>query len=156
MAALAQQTRIRIFPLQVQQGPDGLPASVLAEKLGLPNATFSFHVKELSQAGLVTARQSGRFIYYSADYTAMNALVGYLTENCCGGDARINIISLRLSTLSAYLLKIFGFAAYSGSGKPTLIENVLPLPVVRDLRVSVIKHAHHAFDVDQPDCRLSA
>lgn len=87
LAALAQETRIRIFRSLVEQGPEGLPASVLAEKLDLPNATFSFHVKELSQAGLVTARQSGRFIYYSANYLAMNALVAYLTENCCSGNA---------------------------------------------------------------------
>ena len=85
LAALAQETRIGIFRSLVQQGPDGLPASALAEKLDLPNATFSFHVKELSQAGLVAARQSGRFIYYSANYPAMNDLVGYLTENCCNG-----------------------------------------------------------------------
>jgi DNA-binding transcriptional ArsR family regulator len=85
LAALAQETRIGIFRLLVQQGTEGLPASALAEKLDLPNATFSFHVKELSQAGLVSARQSGRFIYYSANYAAMNALVGYLTENCCSG-----------------------------------------------------------------------
>jgi ArsR family transcriptional regulator len=85
LAALAQETRIGIYRLLVQQGPEGLPASVIAEKLDLPNATFSFHVKELSQAGLVAARQSGRFIYYSANYPAMNDLVGYLTENCCNG-----------------------------------------------------------------------
>ena len=85
LAALAQETRIGIYRLLVQQGLEGMPASTIAEKLDLPNATFSFHVKELSQAGLVTARQSGRFIYYSANYPAMNDLVGYLTENCCSG-----------------------------------------------------------------------
>ena len=85
LAALAQETRIGIYRLLVQQGREGMPASAIAEKLDLPNATFSFHVKELSQAGLVTARQSGRFIYYSANYSAMNDLVGYLTENCCSG-----------------------------------------------------------------------
>ena len=87
MSALAQETRIGIYRLLVQQGPDGLPASAIAEKLGLPNATFSFHVKALSQVGLVSARQSGRFIYYSANYPVMDALVGYLTENCCNGQA---------------------------------------------------------------------
>ena len=85
LAALAQETRIGIYRFLVQQGPQGLPASAIAEKLDLPNATFSFHVKALSQAGLVTARQSGRFIYYSANYPVMNDLVGYLTENCCNG-----------------------------------------------------------------------
>jgi DNA-binding transcriptional ArsR family regulator len=86
LAALAQETRIGIYRLLVQHGPEGVPASTIAEMLDLPNATFSFHVKELSQAGLVTARQSGRFIYYSANYPAMNDLVGYLTENCCSGN----------------------------------------------------------------------
>jgi DNA-binding transcriptional ArsR family regulator len=86
LAALAQGTRLEIYRLLVQEGPEGLAASVVAAKLDLPNATLSFHMKELSQAGLVSARQDGRFIYYSANYPAMNALVGYLTENCCGGE----------------------------------------------------------------------
>ena len=85
LAALAHESRIGIYRLLVQQGPEGLPASGIAERLDLPNATLSFHVKELSRAGLVTARQAGRFIYYSANYPAMNELVGYLTENCCSG-----------------------------------------------------------------------
>ena len=85
LAALAQDTRLAIYRLLVQRGPEGLPASAIAEKLDLPNATLSFHVKELNQAGLVSARQDGRFIHYSANYPAMDALVGYLTENCCGG-----------------------------------------------------------------------
>ena len=85
LAALAQATRLDIFRLLVQQGPDGLAASAIAQKLDLPNATLSFHLKELAQASLVSARQEGRFIYYTANYTAMNDLVGFLTENCCGG-----------------------------------------------------------------------
>lgn len=85
LAALAQGTRLEVYRLLVQKGPEGLPASGIAEKLDLPNATLSFHLKELNQAGLVSARQDGRFIFYSANYPAMNALVGYLTENCCGG-----------------------------------------------------------------------
>lgn len=85
LAALAQGTRLEIYRLLVQQGPEGLPASAIAEKLGLPNATLSFHLKELSHAGLATARHDGRFIFYSAHYPTMNQLVGYLTENCCGG-----------------------------------------------------------------------
>jgi len=85
LAALAQATRLDIFRLLVQKGPDGLAATAIAEKLGLPNATLSFHIKGLTQAGLVSARQEGRFIYYAADYRAMNELVGFLTENCCGG-----------------------------------------------------------------------
>ena len=85
LAALAQATRLDIYRLLVQKGPDGLAATAIAEKLGLPNATLSFHIKGLTQAGLASARQEGRFIYYAANYPAMNALVDFLTENCCGG-----------------------------------------------------------------------
>ncbi|MBC8007791.1 MAG: helix-turn-helix transcriptional regulator [Prolixibacteraceae bacterium] len=85
LAALAQATRLDIYRLLVQRGPDGVAATAIAEKLGLPNATLSFHVKGLTQAGLVSARQDGRFIYYAANFPAMNALVDYLTENCCAG-----------------------------------------------------------------------
>lgn len=85
LAALAQATRLDIYRLLVQKGPEGLAATAIAEKLGLPNATLSFHIKGLTQAGLVTARQDSRFIFYAANYPAMNALVGFLTENCCGG-----------------------------------------------------------------------
>ena len=86
LAALAQATRLDIFRLLVSQGPDGLAASAIAQILDLPNATLSFHLKELAQASLVSARQEGRFIYYTANYPAMNDLVGFLTENCCGGE----------------------------------------------------------------------
>jgi DNA-binding transcriptional ArsR family regulator len=85
LAALAQATRLDIFRLLVQKGPEGLAATAIAEKLRLPNATLSFHIKGLTQAGLVSARQEGRFIYYGANYPAMNDLVGFLTENCCAG-----------------------------------------------------------------------
>jgi len=85
LAALAQGTRLEIFRLLVQKGPEGLAATTIAEKLGLPNATLSFHIKGLTHAGLVSARQEGRFIYYAANYPAMNALVGFLTEICCAG-----------------------------------------------------------------------
>lgn len=86
LAALAQATRLEIYRLLVQKGPDGLAATAIAEKLGLPNATLSFHIKGLTQAGLVNARQDGRFIYYAANYPAMNSLVAFLTENCCVGE----------------------------------------------------------------------
>src|SRR6185312_16047793 len=76
-----------IFRLLVQKGPEGMAASAIAEKIGLPNATLSFHIKGLTHAGLVDARQDGRFIYYAANYDSMNELVGYLTENCCGGQS---------------------------------------------------------------------
>jgi ArsR family transcriptional regulator, arsenate/arsenite/antimonite-responsive transcriptional repressor len=85
LAALAQETRLAIFRALVQQGPEGLAAGALADKLGVANATLSFHLKELSHAGLIGARQEGRFIYYTANYDTMNNVLGYLTENCCQG-----------------------------------------------------------------------
>ncbi len=85
LAGLAQESRLDVFRLLVEQGPEGLSAGEIADKVGLPNATLSFHLKELSHAGLVAPRQDGRFIYYSANFTTMNALVSYLTENCCRG-----------------------------------------------------------------------
>ncbi|HEY4209967.1 MAG TPA: metalloregulator ArsR/SmtB family transcription factor [Steroidobacteraceae bacterium] len=83
--ALAQDSRLEVYRLLVQAGPEGLAASVIAEKIGIPPNTLSFHLKTLSQAGLVLSRQEGRFIYYSANYARMNALIGFMTENCCGG-----------------------------------------------------------------------
>lgn len=85
LAALAQETRLAIFRLLVEQGPEGLAAGEIAERLKLAGATLSFHLKELAHAELVDARQAGRFIYYSANYRTMNGLVDYLTRNCCQG-----------------------------------------------------------------------
>jgi len=85
LAALAQETRLTIFRMLVQAGESGLPAGQLAKELNIPNATLSFHLKELTHAELVTARQESRFIYYSANFATMKALLGYLTENCCAG-----------------------------------------------------------------------
>ena len=85
LAALAQENRLAIFRLLVEQGPSGFAAGVIGEKLGLPNATLSFHLKELTQAGLLTARQESRFIYYAANFKVMGTLMAYLTENCCAG-----------------------------------------------------------------------
>jgi ArsR family transcriptional regulator len=85
LAALAQDSRLAVFRLLVEEGPEGLPAGVIAERLALPSATLSFHLKELAHADLVSARQQGRFIYYAANFATMNALIGYLTENCCQG-----------------------------------------------------------------------
>lgn len=87
LAALAQDTRLSIFRLLVEQGPEGLPAGIIGEQLGLANATLSFHLKELSNAGLITSRPEGRYIFYSVDFTAMNGLLAFLTENCCRGVA---------------------------------------------------------------------
>ena len=86
LAALAQESRLATYRLLVQAGPAGMPATRIAEALGLPPSSLSFHLKELSHADLVTARQDGRFVIYSANYATMNALLGFLTENCCGGN----------------------------------------------------------------------
>ncbi|MEW6687678.1 MAG: metalloregulator ArsR/SmtB family transcription factor [Pseudomonadota bacterium] len=85
LSGLAQNTRLAIFRLLVQAGPQGLAAGSIAEKLDLAPATLSFHLAGLTHAGLATSRQEGRFVIYSADFAAMDALLGFLTENCCGG-----------------------------------------------------------------------
>lgn len=85
LAALAQESRLAIFRLLVERGPEGFAAGEIAEQLGLPGATLSFHLKELTHAQLVSARQAGRFIYYSANYRTVNGLIDYLTRNCCQG-----------------------------------------------------------------------
>jgi len=85
--ALAQETRLGVYRLLVTAGPHGLAAGAIAEKLGLPPATLSFHLKELSLAGLAKSRQEGRFVIYAANFDTMLALVSFLTENCCGGNA---------------------------------------------------------------------
>ena len=87
LAALAHETRLAVFRLLVETGPDGLPVGKIGERLGLAPATLSFHLKELAHADLVTTRHEGRFIYCSANFATMNGLVGYLTDNCCGGTA---------------------------------------------------------------------
>ena len=85
LAALAQETRVAIYRLLVQAGPEGLAAGAIAEKLAVAPATLSFHLKELARAGLVTSRTASRFIYYAASFERMAALMTYLTENCCRG-----------------------------------------------------------------------
>lgn len=87
--ALAQKTRLAIYRLLVTAGPEGLAAGAIGEKLDLPPATLSFHLKELSLAGLVRSRQEGRFVIYAANFDTMLGLVSFLTENCCGGNARV-------------------------------------------------------------------
>ncbi len=87
LAALSQEHRLAVFRLLVEHAPEGLAAGVIAERLSLAPATLSFHLKELSHAGLIDSRQDGRFIWYRANVAAMNGLVAYLTENCCGASA---------------------------------------------------------------------
>lgn len=85
LAALGQATRLSVFRLLVEAGPEGRMAGDIAQALSLPGATLSFHLKELSAAGLIEGEQQGRFICYRANFEAMNALIGFLTRNCCGG-----------------------------------------------------------------------
>jgi ArsR family transcriptional regulator, arsenate/arsenite/antimonite-responsive transcriptional repressor len=86
LGALAQESRLDIFRLLVQAGTEGMPAGHIGERLGLPSATLAFHLKELKNAGLVTFERNGRSLIYTAVYPAMNALLEYLTENCCQGN----------------------------------------------------------------------
>jgi len=85
LAALAQETRLSIFRLLVQAGPEGLPAGRIGDELQVAPATLSFHLKELNRASLVTPRQDGRFIYYAVNFEHMAALMSFLTQNCCQG-----------------------------------------------------------------------
>jgi ArsR family transcriptional regulator len=85
LAALAQKNRLAAYRLLVQAGPEGLPAGEVAARLELPPNTLSFHFERLRQADLVTVRRSGRSMIYAARFDAMNALLAYLVENCCGG-----------------------------------------------------------------------
>jgi DNA-binding transcriptional ArsR family regulator len=85
LGALAQEHRLALFRLLVQAGPEGLAAGTVARALGVPNSSLSFHLAQLRRAGLVRQERRGRSLVYSADYPAMNALVGYLMENCCAG-----------------------------------------------------------------------
>jgi DNA-binding transcriptional ArsR family regulator len=85
LAALAHETRLDVFRLLVRAGAAGLPAGAIADALAVPSATLSFHLKELKNAGVVDCRRAGRSLIYRADFEAMNALLGFLTENCCEG-----------------------------------------------------------------------
>jgi DNA-binding transcriptional ArsR family regulator len=87
LAALAQESRLSIFRLLVQAGKEGVPAGVIGEWLGIPGATLSFHLKELSRAKLIKSRTVGRYVIYSASFAEMDRLIAYLTENCCAGEA---------------------------------------------------------------------
>src|ERR1700730_19022522 len=87
LAALAQASRLDIFRLLVQAGPDGLPAGQIGERLGLPSATLSFHLNQLRHAGLVTFRRESRQLIYKAEYAGMNGLLACLTGNFCQGEA---------------------------------------------------------------------
>ena len=85
LAALAQETRLAVFRLLVEAGPEGVAAGRIGESLKVPGATLSFHLKELARAGLVTTRQERQFIYYAVDFDRMAELMAFLTQNCCQG-----------------------------------------------------------------------
>jgi predicted transcriptional regulator len=87
LAALAQETRLAVFRLLVKTGPAGLSVGAIAEALGLANATLSFHLKELANAGLTVSTPNGRSIIVAANFAAMSELLAFLTENCCAGAA---------------------------------------------------------------------
>ncbi len=86
LGALAQESRLAVFRLLVQAGPTGLSAGKISATTGIPPSSLSFHLKELSHADLVSSRNEGRFVIYSASFSRMNELLAYLTENCCGGN----------------------------------------------------------------------
>jgi ArsR family transcriptional regulator, arsenate/arsenite/antimonite-responsive transcriptional repressor len=86
LSALAQEHRLALFRLLVQAGEQGMAAGAIAERLGVPNSSLSFHLAQLSRAGLISQQRRSRSLIYRADYAAMNALVAYLLENCCAGD----------------------------------------------------------------------
>jgi DNA-binding transcriptional ArsR family regulator len=85
LAALGSASRLSVFRLLVQAGPDGLSAGIIAERLQLAPATLSFHLSNLSRAGLLLSRQESRFVYYSVDFAAVDGLLSYLVEDCCQG-----------------------------------------------------------------------
>ncbi|HEX4504324.1 MAG TPA: metalloregulator ArsR/SmtB family transcription factor [Alphaproteobacteria bacterium] len=84
LGALAHETRLAVFRMLVERGPDGLPAGAMSERLAIPPSSLTFHLQQLATAGLITQRRVSRQIIYATDFDAMNRVVGYLTENCCG------------------------------------------------------------------------
>lgn len=101
LAALAQEHRLALFRLLVQAGESGMSAGALADALCVPNSSLSFHLAHLNRAGLIEQRREGRSLIYTANYDGMNALVGYLMENCCGGSDCAPAASPKLERKSA-------------------------------------------------------
>jgi DNA-binding transcriptional ArsR family regulator len=85
LGALAHESRLAVYRLLVQRGPAGLPAGAIARAIGLPPSSLTFHLQQLMHAGLISQRRLSRQLIYAADFAAMNVLLAYLTENCCGG-----------------------------------------------------------------------
>lgn len=86
LSALAQESRLAVFRLLIERGPEGLAAGKIAEELDIVPATLTFHLKELERAGLLASRQDGRYVYYAANFRTMNDLIAFLANNCCGGN----------------------------------------------------------------------
>lgn len=95
LSALANEHRLAVFRLLVQAGPEGEPAGAIADALDMPASSLSFHLAHLTRAGLIVQRRESRSLIYSADFAEMNGLVGFLTENCCGGRACAPTVSKR-------------------------------------------------------------
>jgi ArsR family transcriptional regulator len=87
LAALAHEYRLSLYRMLVEAGPEGLNAGAIASRLKLPPSSLTFHLQQLHRAGLITQERNSRQLIYAADFEAMNGLVGYLTENCCGGSS---------------------------------------------------------------------
>jgi ArsR family transcriptional regulator len=87
LGAIAHEHRLAVYRMLVQRGPDGLSAGQIADRLGVPPSSLTFHLQQMQRAGLITQRRLSRQLFYAADFEAMKGLVGYLTENCCGGGA---------------------------------------------------------------------
>ena len=85
LAALGHESRLAIFRLLIEAGPDGINATAIGDKLGIPNATLSFHLSHLSRVGLIKGERESRYIHYSAEYATMDDLIAFLTRNCCQG-----------------------------------------------------------------------
>ena len=98
LAALAQESRLAVFRLLVQAGPAGMAATKISEQVGIPASSLSFHLKEMFHADLVTSRQESRFVIYSANFETMSELIGFLTENCCGGNPCTTVCSTTCTT----------------------------------------------------------
>jgi ArsR family transcriptional regulator, arsenate/arsenite/antimonite-responsive transcriptional repressor len=97
LAALAQENRLDVFRLLVQAGPDGMPAGEIADALGIAPNTLTFHFDRLRMAGLISVRREGRSMIYAAQFDTMSALLGYLTENCCGGQSQCLPVQIKTS-----------------------------------------------------------
>jgi ArsR family transcriptional regulator len=100
LGALAHEHRLAVYRRLVQRGPEGLPAGAIGASVGLQPSSLTFHLQALQRAGLIIQRRDGRQLIYSADFDAMNGLVGYLTENCCSGSSQVCAPTCKPSAVS--------------------------------------------------------